>query len=122
MTEYELVDITGTTATTGLAGISLYLSVVSAYLFVAFSAGAMLTRSQTFIVSILFIAAASLFTYVAVANVLRQTYFLERLAEIETDATLFFSERSAAILAIVMILGIFASLKFIWDVRHPKTE
>jgi hypothetical protein len=57
-----------------------------------------------------------------VANVLRQTYFLERLAVIETDATLFFSERTAAILAIVLIMGIIANLKFMWDVRHPKTE
>jgi hypothetical protein len=121
MTEYEIGDLTGTTATLALTAISLYLTTVSAYLFTAFTAGAKLTRSQAFVISTLFVAGSGTFIYAAAANVLKQSYLITRLTELEAGQPTYFSENSAVFLSIILISGVIASLSFMWNVRHPKT-
>ena len=122
MTEYELLDLTGVTATFTMTAISLYLTVISAYLYVAFSAGAKLSKSQAFTVSILFVVASGLFIRIAVMNLVKQSQLVDRLKELQSDGVFFTSESSAVILAIVLMLGVVASLKFMWEIRHPKPE
>jgi hypothetical protein len=122
MTEAELLEATGLAANTALTGISLYMTIVSAYLITAFTAGSRLTRSQTFVISVGFVVGAGIFIYVVIANALRQVYFTARLSEIQTDATFYFSDRTTILIGSVLVMGIIASLKFMWDVRHPKAE
>jgi hypothetical protein len=122
MTEYELTDLTATAATLVMTAISIYLTIVSAYLIAAFTTGTKLNRSQAFVISTLFVFGSSLFIYAAVVNLLKQIYIIERLVELQAAQPFYFSERSAVLIAIFLISGVIASLKFMWDIRHPKTE
>ncbi len=61
MSHYELADILGSYIAYAMAGMSLYLTVVSGYILVAYLAGASLSKSQSFIVNSIFIP-FSLFT------------------------------------------------------------
>jgi hypothetical protein len=63
MTEYELVESIGVYASNSLQALSLYLTMVSAYLIVAFMAGDKLARRQVITINTLFIIGALLFTY-----------------------------------------------------------
>jgi hypothetical protein len=122
MTEYELVDITANLAQGGISAISLYFTIITAYMIAAFVIGTRLTKNETVMISIIFIAAALFFVYVTGGVLFRQAYFVERLAEIETDTVHFAGVKMIVTIASIQLLGILISLKFMWDVRHRKIE
>jgi hypothetical protein len=74
------------------------------------------------ITSIIFIFAALFFVDATAAFLLKNMYFLERLADIETDGTFFVGIKVVVFLVTIELLGIFLGLKFMWDVRHHKIE
>ena len=102
--------------------LSLYLTVTSAYLIVAFMAGERLTSSQAVIISTLYIFMAAISTYSMYAWLGRAFHFSQKLKETSTDMPFYARDGLEIILAIVLLSGIFACLKFMWDVRHPKSE
>ena len=122
MTEYELADVAGSYSVGGMTAISLYLTIVTAYLVTAFVAGRRLDSTETFIVTTLFIFSASFFVFGTIAFFTRQAYIIEKLAAIETDSTFYASKSAAVYIAVVEILGIVASLKFMWNVRRRGPE
>ncbi len=122
MTEFELTESIGIFLSNGLSSISVYLTLVSAYLVVAFVAGDRLTRPQVLIISTLFVTGTLIFTYSSVGMLVRQRYFATKLAEIQTDTWLAGTVPMAPIIGALLLGGICASLKFMWDVRHPKAK
>jgi hypothetical protein len=122
MTEYELVESIGVYASNSLQALSLFLTIVSAYLIAAFMAGDKLARRQVIIINTLFIIGALLFTYSTVGLLIRQVYYASQLAKIETDTFLAGRAPIAPIIGLVQLGGIAASLKFMWDIRHPKPD
>ena len=108
----------------GIQALMLYLTVSSGYLIVAYLAGAQLTRSQTLFVSALFLV----FAFYALWGVAQ--YWASgdeaRLALEELGADMIelnYLGLNPVVIALPMgVLGILGSLKFMWDVRHPKTE
>jgi len=122
MTEYELADLAGNYSMGALSAMSLYLTIVSAYLIVAFVAGERLKTVQTLIITVLFVSAASFFTFGTVGFFSRQVYLLNKLALLQPDASFFMDLRAIAWIAVVESLGIIAALIFMWQVRHPKTK
>ena len=120
MTEFELVESIGIFISNSLSSISVYLTILSAYLVAAFIAGNRLTRSQVVVINTLFVTGALIFTYSTIGLLLRQSYFASKLVEIQTDTWLAGTAPMAQIIGIVQLGGIIACLKFMWDVRHPK--
>ena len=121
MTEYELTELNATAASLTMRAVSIYLPLVSAYLIAAFTTGAKLNRSQAITVSTLFVFGSGLFAYTAVANLKKQMWGIEQLKEISRQ-DYYFSDTTVLLLGIFLFAGIIASLKFMWDIRHPKTE
>jgi hypothetical protein len=122
MTEAELHEIAALFSTGAMTALSIYLSVISAFLVVAFVVGSKLTRSQLIIVSTLFVLGALFFTYGTAGFFIRQIPIVERLAALHPDQHYAVYPASVMAIAAIQVLGILACLKFMWDVRHPKTE
>ena len=120
MSEYEIVESIGMYISNSIESISIYLTIVTAYLVAAFIAGDRLTRRQVVIVNALFISGAGIFTYTTVGLLLRQRHYVLELAQVQPETILPGSVPLAPIMGFVQLGGIAASLKFMWDVRHPK--
>ena len=73
MTEYELLDLMASMESHMATQFSLYLTVVSAYMVVAYFVGVSLTRPQVFIASMLMILAAGGQTWALYATLGRVT-------------------------------------------------
>ena len=118
---------------------TIYLTVVSAFLGAAYIAGAKLTKPQAIIGSAVFTAAA-LFNaqqvyaffkdldgqwriigeqYIQMAEVYEKPAWATYGISIQANAA---GDLDEYILLGLMILGILASLYFMWSVRHSKTE
>ena len=101
---------------------AILLSVVSAYLIVAYLAGSKLTHSQAVIVN-------SLYVLVSVFLVWAMFVLAQRGIEVATLAIDLSTQRELGSTpnvarALIAVFGVcsLASLKFMWDVRHPNTE
>ena len=122
MTEYEYADLIATYSSNAGAFFAVYLTVVSGYLITAFVAGPKLSSLQVTILNIGFVVASCMFTFAAFgAGVIRAQYTM-KLLELGAESPhapttwLFF------VFVTLMISGVLASLYFMWNVRHPKTE
>ena len=122
MTEYELVDAVNSTMDLFLSTFLGYLTIVSAYLIAAFISGSKLTPLQSIIISVLFLFAALLTVWAIWGAGSRIAYMAEALRHADPEHPILFKNLFRDLIALVCALGIFASCKFMWDVRHPKTE
>ena len=146
MTEYELHELQmlrwgqiSTQLELVLTLITIYLTMIFAYLAAAHFTGRDLNRFQAGILSSVF-TIASLFTMYQVMGLfvgmsfwgeqLAQGYFLmaeslnkpelsEVGQEIQAESAIGWEE---AVIAVIGMLGILVSLLFMWSVRHPKTK
>ena len=122
MTEAELVSAAQASWANVIALIAIMLSILSAYLVVAYMAGNKMTHSQAVIVSSLFVLVSIFLLWGSFVLVQRAIEMATLAIDMSTQRTLGPTPNVAR--AIVIIFGIcsLASLKFMWDVRHPKTE
>lgn len=120
MNEYELVEVSISAAAGGMTAVSIYLTVVSAFLIAAFMAGDRLTKGQVTITTGLFVSAAIFATYGTVEHFLTLANFQQRLADMGGGATTMSGAVTAIALGTIETLGIIGSLKFLWDVRHSN--
>ena len=122
MTEYELLDLVGTWKADIVSVGSSFVSILFAYILVAYFAGAKLTRSQVTIVTALMIWHCSINLF---QLQLSQQSIIEyhELIRAEWSAP---AVRNGEILKWVIgiggVLSVLAVLSFMWSVRHPKTE
>jgi len=123
MTEFEISSMTYVANEAANTALTLYLTVVSAYLIVAYTVGKRLTKSQLVFVNCLFVFFSIAFTYSTTVSFFAMRFYTEIQAEIADtpgEKYLYIENLFVAILAIALVLGIIGSLKFMWDVRHPK--
>lgn len=123
MTEYEMTDILISRFATMTGQAALYFALVSGYLAVAYLAGNRLTRIQVVVVS-------SLFVTWSLRLLVGWNSSVE--AALELEAALFQSGSKAVSselnftsvhsFLLVQVIGIVASLIFMWDVRHTNNE
>jgi hypothetical protein len=122
MSEYELADLAASVSADSLVFLPLMLSIISGYLVVAWLVGDRLSRSQVILVNSLF-AGAILLPGLAWSNRIRVAIAYQDELIAMNPARLEIIEPwlipSAATTATVITLACF---KFMWDVRHPKTE
>ena len=122
MSEAELFQYGSTTWSNTIGLTALFLTVLSGYLITAYVAGSNLSSSQITIIN---------GSYVLVAGLLVFSIYLFGATAIEVDTVAFEMSTQRKnrpipepLYALVTIYGalIFASLKFMWDVRHHRPE
>lgn len=91
-----------------------FISVVGGYLLVAYLAGKNLTKAQTILISALFIV-FSVFTISAIVMYFQSAFYFGH-----SYGAGRVPEWPSYGLGIIFSIGMFACLKFMWDVRHPK--
>ncbi len=125
MTEYEYRDLffslVERSETAGLT----FLTVVSGYLIVAYLVGADLKRGQAALISALFVGYSTAQILAQMSQIGSLMRFSSATAELFPDALI---STSPALIQLgyawpfLELLAMLASLKFMWDIRHPKTE
>jgi hypothetical protein len=122
MVEAELLEISNMAWGNSIALVGLVITLISGYLIAAYIIGANMTHSQSVIINIL---------YVGFASFLILSFFAFSLGatELDTIAYEMSTQRSnepraelAYAVGIFMSFCILASLKFMWDIRHPRSE
>jgi hypothetical protein len=121
-TEAELVESVNSNLGTMYSSFNLYLTVTMAYLVAAYLVGAKLTRSQVMIISGLFVAVFIMSLIEVIGNGSRAMEYVAMLKQMHPERSYMASPLMPYAGAILLGAGIAASLKFMWDVRHPKTE
>jgi hypothetical protein len=102
--------------------LSLYLTATTGYLIVIYLVGIKLTRSQLAIISGLYLAFALIATYLTIAYGLRGMHYADELRKVNADVPVYSRVSIPTVLAAVLLVGIGACLKFMWDVRHRDTD
>ena len=121
MSEAELTASAALFFDLAVSAIALYVTICSGFLATAYLVGSKITRSQAFIISGLFVFVASLMTYGVFGWFWRAFLYNQLLFEIDPNylPTSGGTPMAGWILSAIMVMGIFACLKFMWDVRHP---
>jgi hypothetical protein len=124
MTEYEMADIANAITSNILSSQSLYLTVLFAYLLVAYIAGNRLTSFQAGFVSFIFLFVSLAGTNGAYSMAQDALYLGSRISELRGEPPASLSAAPTTFIGIfggrvVMSLG---ALYFMWQVRHPKIE
>ncbi len=122
MTEYELEELLTITTMAGVEVFAMYVTILGSYLVAAYLAGKRLSFTQSLTVSVLFVYAASLTTYVSYAYLARAIPMADALQVIHPDRLYGAQPITQGATLLLQAVGILTCLKFMWDIRHPKTE
>jgi hypothetical protein len=99
-----------------------YLTILSGYLVAAFIVGERLTKLQALIINFGFITFTSLTIWGAV-TFWNATYVTAvKVASTHPELTSGDWLNPAYVGLVCMVGGLIAACKFMWDIRHPKTE
>jgi hypothetical protein len=122
MTEYELVDLLYSSTGNATPMIMGLMTSVTGYLVLTWFTGDKLNKSQAMMVSTLFVLFSSLFIFAWAARFQASLMWQNELNAINPDRGGLISQE--LIYGVVLLLGliVIGSLKFMWDIRHPKTE
>jgi len=115
---WELILISQANAATYLA---IVLTLISGYLVVAFIVGVRLTRSQIIIVNAIFTLFAFALVFATYAALGRAAFLLSFVSPEYASPLSAGINFAPFLLGGLSTAGVFACLKFMWDVRHPKT-
>jgi hypothetical protein len=122
MTEYELVDAIA--SYTGLlhSWLMAYFTIFTAYMVAAYAVGHQLTNFQSFVVTTCFLVLNSMVVVATMGTGMRFIELTQQISVINPERTYLVSPALMVAAGVVLSIGILVSLKFMWDVRHPKTE
>ena len=120
MTEPEVMEMVNLYASNSMGCFSLWVSFTFAYLTVAYLVGNKLSKTQLYIISTLYVISGGAFAIAAVTY----TESFSALNAVYPEFVPTDLWRFPWTLASSLMLagGMLASLFFMWDVRHPKTE
>ena len=103
-----------------MTAFSIYLTLTFAYLTIAYFVGKDLSRFQAFCVSTLYAAGA----FISLLSCINQLNFFNAVlqqSEALQSATPFATGFWIYYIAPLFVTGIFVSLYFMWNIRHPRT-
>ena len=124
LTNYELLDVMASWKADTAFNLTSMMSIVSAYLLVAYFVGSRLTKAQVLIIT-------GLMMWFAGITIIQLSSNLRTLIEFnQMDYELYGAHADVVVWSKVsrwiVISGctavLLAALKFMWDVRHPKAE
>ena len=106
----------------GIGIFALWISIVAAYLVAAYLAGAELNASQVFILNTVYLMTSTLVIFGIWGSFKVQAYYAIQIREVDPNSPHIMNYFAAMGITAVAILGLLASVKFMWDIRHPKTK
>lgn len=113
MIDHELADYASSVMSNFLSGITIYFSIVIAFVLAAFVAGDRLSKLQLVIVNVSFTIAAGIMGALSILSFNRFFELAQRLQDSEGTPLLNFTY----ILAILIIILYLGCLAFMWSVR-----
>ena len=122
---YQLNDVMNGMSSNIVQAQALFISVLSAYLVVAYTAGASLTRYQVTFISILFLLITSLGAFGQLRNVQVMTEWGYQAATLnggEAVVSKVQAETAKWLFIAIRVALTIGALVFMWQVRHPKAE
>lgn len=122
LTEYEIADLAINAQASATPTTALLITIMSGYLIVAWLVGARLTRPQVILINLLFMFFQ---TSLVAGWIFRWELAYKFFTELSLLDPNFYATRSPVLLilfSVVLVASVPACLKFMWDVRHPKTE
>ena len=122
MTEYELADLLASSSGDTLVYIPLFISILSGYLVVAWLVGNQLTRAQVVLINALYIAVSLLLGASWAKRVSVTLSYQRELIAMNPRRVEVMGDWLIPIVTLIAIAFLIGSLKFMWDIRHPKTE
>lgn len=122
MSEQDLAGIISDYSSQGGSYFALWITIVSAYLIAAYMAGSRLKQSQVFILNTFYIWVSVLVIIGFYGSFNTQAHYTAELKALAPDSPQMMTYGLAITVTIASGLGIVATLKFMWDIRHPKVE
>ena len=128
MNEYQLVDAMASLQSNLIQGQSVTITMLSAYMVVAYAVGAKLTSFQCVFVSLMFLVFGLFAALGQISNLNEMYYYGSQLGELRKEGYSGADGDSAAeelarwVFVIIRVLLFGGALYFMWSVRHPKTE
>jgi len=122
MTEYELADSIASMIVILMTWIGLSFTFLTAYLVTAYTVGRSLTNSQAWIINTFFCLYQLMTINGTYTSGSRYLEFVEEIRKMNPDRIYSFSEAALFVGPVVFILVTIFALKFMWDVRHPKSH
>jgi hypothetical protein len=125
MTEYEMMDLIGTFQTLAVTELMAYFTVLSAYCIVAFMVGPKLSRAQVFMITGLYLIMSLLLVWATGSHLIGSRSLAENVTMIAGNnfrSVIVTYLKPHQIVIPLLVIGVVSGLKFMWDVRHPKTE
>ena len=117
----QLVSLANEFSGLGATYFTLYLTLVSGYLITAFLAGSRLTKPQVTTINAIFIISAVFFTLSTLGNfVLSVGFYMAAPWREAARLEFLFMGIYDIFMALAMLAGIFASLKFMKDIRRSE--
>ena len=121
MSEYELIDAYQSVEVSFQSGVSLFVSIVFAYVATAYFVGAKLTRTQVVIVTVLYTVFCAAFLVMSASQLERLMEFGAEIREFSPERTFASSRNLIGGLVrwgSVFLGAYFAGLIFMFQVRH----
>jgi hypothetical protein len=126
MTEFELLEVLNNAYEQMFTAAGFYFTLVSAFLAMSYFAARKLTGVQIFIVSFfytLWTLGLIQGTYgVTAQSIIAQQKLLEINSEMLGQNALYSATMASYGFLFIQILGLVASLYFMWSIRHPKSD
>jgi hypothetical protein len=122
MTEADLLQGVIGYASSGGLYFSIWLTVLSAYAVIAYLAGKDLTTFQTVWVNTLYLFGSLLSIMGFYGGYRSQLFYINKLKELNPESPQIMSTNMLLSVTGFAILVTMATLLFMWQVRHPKTE
>jgi len=126
MSEYELLELAYTLVDTMAVSFSIYLTLLSAYLVVAYLIGDKLTFPQIVIINSLFLLSVGVQILGIIQWHIEASALMAAKEEISNltqyQQTLKGTNLGAIGMPAMMLFGAIAAQYFMWTVRHPSTE
>ena len=120
MNEPELVEAANSTFALVVDLLTFYMTITSAYLLVAYIAGAKLSRFQITVVSVLYIFMGSASTYALSLWMIRGIYYMARVQALDATAPINPTAIIPLMIIAALIGGIVTSLIFMWNIRRTS--
>ena len=122
MTEYEMGYLLTSTSFAGVESFLGYVTLMVAYLVAAYFAAQKMTRSQVVLVSLLYSISALLMVWSTYTYMSRSIALADALEALNPNITYGAQPFARNSVAVIQLLGVIGAIKFMWDVRHPKSE
>ena len=126
MNEYEIVDAMAGLQNNLIQAQAITITMLSAYMVVAYTVGEKLTNFQRTFVSVMFLVIGLIGTLGQISNLGQMSYYGAQLSEVRggygfTAGGGSFGEVAEWLFVVIRVLLFASALYFMWSIRHPKT-